>query len=36
MAAGSINKVFQFTQLSEDEGKYRIKAWKLATWKTGK
>jgi hypothetical protein len=34
MAPGSINKLFQFTQLSEDEGKYRIKAWKLATWKS--
>jgi hypothetical protein len=34
MAPGSVNKSFQFTQLSEDEGKYRIKAWKLATWKT--
>lgn len=32
MAGGSVNKFFQFTQLSEDEGKYRIKAWKLATW----
>lgn len=36
MAAGSVNKFFQFTQLSEDEGRYRIKAWKLATWKTNK
>jgi hypothetical protein len=36
MAAGSVNKFFQFTQLSEDEGKYRVKAWKLATWKTNK
>lgn len=32
--ANPVNKVFQFNQLSEDEGKYRIKAWKLATWKT--
>jgi hypothetical protein len=36
MAPGSVNKFFQFTQLSEDEGKYRIKAWKLATWETKK
>jgi hypothetical protein len=36
MAAGSVNKFFQFTQLSDDEGKYRVKAWKLATWKTNK
>ncbi len=36
MAAGSINENFQFNLLSEDEGKYRIKAWKLATWKTNK
>jgi len=36
MAPGSVNKVFQFNQLSEDEGKYRIKAWKLATWKTNR
>jgi hypothetical protein len=36
MAPGSVNKNFQFNQLSEDEGKYRIKAWKLATWKTKK
>ncbi|MGA2890594.1 MAG: hypothetical protein ABSE51_21375 [Terracidiphilus sp.] len=34
MAPTSVNTFFQFTQLSEDEGKYRIKAWKLATWKT--
>lgn len=34
MAPGSVNKFFQFTQLSEDEGKYRVKAWRLATWKT--
>jgi hypothetical protein len=34
MAPGSVNKVFQFNQLSEDEGKYRVKAWKLATWKS--
>jgi len=34
VAPGSVNKFFQFTQLSEDEGRYRIKAWKLATWKS--
>jgi hypothetical protein len=34
MVGGSVNKFFQFTLLSDDEGKYRIKAWKLATWKT--
>ena len=28
--------VFGFTQLDEDTGKYRLKAWKLATWKTNK
>lgn len=28
--------VFDFVQLDEDTGKYRIKAWKLATWKTNK
>jgi hypothetical protein len=26
--------VFGFAQLDEDTGKFRIKAWKLATWKT--
>jgi hypothetical protein len=36
MVGGSLNKLFQFNELSEDEGKYRIKAWKLATWKTNK
>jgi hypothetical protein len=36
MAPSSMNKTFQFNELSEDEGKYRIKAWKLATWKTNK
>jgi len=25
---------FSLSQMDEDEGKYRIKAWKLATWKT--
>jgi hypothetical protein len=35
-APGSIDKTFQFNELSEDEGKYRIKAWKLATWKSNK
>ena len=28
--------VFGFAQIDEDTGKYRIKAWKLATWKTNK
>jgi hypothetical protein len=28
--------VFDFAQLDEDTGKYRVKAWKLATWKTNK
>jgi len=36
MVPGSISKFFQFNLLSDDEGKYRIKAWKLATWKTNK
>jgi hypothetical protein len=27
---------FGLAPLSEDEGKYRVKAWKLATWKTNK
>ena len=36
MAPSSVNKSFQFNQLTEDEGKYRVKAWKLATWKTNK
>jgi len=25
-----------FVQLDEDTGKYRLKAWKLSTWRTGK
>lgn len=25
---------FSLSQLDEDEGKYRVKAWKLATWKS--
>jgi hypothetical protein len=25
---------FALSQLDEDKGKYRIKAWKLATWKS--
>jgi len=28
--------VFGFAQLDEDTGKFRIKAWKLATWTTNK
>jgi hypothetical protein len=34
MAPGHLSASFQFNELSEDEGKYRVKAWKLATWKT--
>jgi hypothetical protein len=30
----SVSSGFSFVQLNEDEGKYRVKAWKLATWKT--
>ena len=28
------NYAFSLSQLDEDAGKYRVKAWKLATWKT--
>jgi hypothetical protein len=28
------NPGFVLSQLGEDDGKYRVKAWKLATWKT--
>jgi hypothetical protein len=31
MVPGAVSTFFQFNQLSEDEGRYRIKAWKLAT-----
>jgi hypothetical protein len=27
---------FSLSPLNDDEGKYRVKAWKLATWKTNK
>lgn len=27
---------FGFAPVDEDQGKYRVKAWKLATWKTSK
>jgi hypothetical protein len=27
---------FNLSQLNDDEGKYRVKAWKLATWKTNR
>jgi hypothetical protein len=27
-------ELFSLSQLNEDEGKYRVKAWKLATWKS--
>jgi hypothetical protein len=36
-SGGSVGMpVFGFAQLDEDTGKYRIKAWKLATWQTNK
>jgi hypothetical protein len=37
-AHGGSAGVFTFglSQLDEDTGKYRVKAWKLATWKTNK
>jgi hypothetical protein len=28
------NIIFTLLQLDEDKGKYRVKAWKLATWKS--
>jgi hypothetical protein len=31
---GGANIDFGLLPLNEDEGKYRVKAWKLATWKT--
>lgn len=31
---GGANVAFALAPLNEDEGKYRVKAWKLATWKT--
>ncbi|MGA3159625.1 MAG: hypothetical protein ABSC77_00295 [Terracidiphilus sp.] len=34
MGGGAINETFNLTQLDEDAGKYRLKAWKLATWKS--
>jgi len=33
-ASDQPNYDFGFSKLDDDEGKYRIKAWKLATWKT--
>jgi hypothetical protein len=33
MGGGSVNRSFALTQLSDDEGKYRVKAWKLATFR---
>jgi hypothetical protein len=33
---GGANIQFGLGQLNDDEGKYRVKAWKLATWKTNK
>ena len=32
VAAGHAD--FGLSQLDEDAGKFRVKAWKLATWKT--
>lgn len=34
MVMGGGNLAFAFTQLNQDEGQYRVKAWKLATWKS--
>jgi len=31
-----VNIDFSLSPLNDDEGKYRVKAWKLATWKTNK
>jgi hypothetical protein len=31
---GDMNIFFNLAQLNEDEGKYRVKAWKQATWKS--
>jgi hypothetical protein len=31
---GGANIDFDLAPLNEDEGKYRVKAWKLSTWKT--
>jgi hypothetical protein len=31
---GGANIAFALAPLNEDEGKYRVKAWKLSTWKT--
>jgi hypothetical protein len=33
---GGANIAFGLAPLNEDEGKYRVKAWKLSTWKTNK
>ena len=33
---GGGSLTFALAPLNEDEGKYRVKAWKLATWKTNK
>ncbi len=33
---GGANIDFGLAPLNEDEGKYRVKAWKLSTWKTNK
>jgi hypothetical protein len=34
MVHGAANVNFNLAQLAEDEGKYRVKAWKLSTWKS--
>jgi hypothetical protein len=31
-----VNIDFSLTPLDDDAGKYRVKAWKLAAWKTNK
>lgn len=33
-SGGGANIDFDLAPLNEDEGKYRVKAWKLSTWKT--
>ena len=35
-SGGGANVSFNLSPLNEDEGKFRVKAWKLATWKTNK
>jgi hypothetical protein len=33
-AVAPAERNFKFSQLTDDEGKYRVEAWKLATWKS--